>query len=202
VLAAADRVLRVDGLLLMAPTDPLFLVARHTTLRAVAVGCFEHGAPSVHLGVRSITPPLSSPPRDIEFASSSLRNADRLQHARSLAETGELGPAREHLDRLLEVVPGDCEARLTRAYLHLAAKHYGAALQDFTALSENASTATIARYFRTICLAAMGDRRSTVAQLHRLEEDLARLPNDTPLDGRLSAAELLDAVRSDLRRLT
>jgi chemotaxis protein methyltransferase CheR len=217
--AAFARVLRDNGLLVQAPTDPL--PAKELFRRAEAAGTSVFSrrghtivpepprAPSPAILPRSVLrapasvalpavePPAPPPPlvaNDSGVGAALLSNESGARAA-LLGNDGRLGEALELVQSMLGANPSSAEAYLMRAQLELADARADAALEDLRRLLFIQPGHRIGRYWYSVVLRGIGRTEHAVAQLRELERRLALTDSDAILeDGKTSATDLLRAA--------
>ncbi len=223
ILRGMCAALRPGGRLFLAPTDPVPTPEQCPELVRVDVGVYQrqssHSGAYRRLELESTsTPPervstmrRAPEPHRAALQAATAEAADVVRLAYEDADAGLLSRAISRLDELLTDSPNDVGARLARGHVLLAAEHYKRALADFRhcaggntlrhARVEFFSTETIASYYCTICLSALSEYKLAGSELKQLEQVLLQADPQASLNGACRVADLLDAVRSDLRRL-
>jgi chemotaxis protein methyltransferase CheR len=206
--AAFARVLRDNGILVQAPTDPA--PAKELFRRAEAAGTSIFsprghtiapkpiGAPSpdspVFYEPRAPTSAFCSTPERPGRAPSLVAN-DSGTRAAILGNDGRLREALELVESMLGANPSSAEAYLMRAQLELADARTDAALEDLRRLLFMQPGHRMGRYWYSVVLRGVGRSEQAVAQLRELERRLAVTDSEAILeDGRTRAADLLRAA--------
>ncbi len=198
--ATFARVLRRDGLLIQAATDPLPPLDRFAREEEAPVGVFRLAArPTPHVAsVPRVEAPAPSPP---------VPRAPRPRlpplDAAALADRGDLEKALAACSRMIETDPGSPAGLVLRAQIHLAADRPREAVDDLRRALFLDPDGRLTRYWYIIALQAdrQGDR--VEAQAQGLLRQLAHLPaNEVLEDGVTEVGDLrmaLTALVTSLR---
>ncbi len=167
------RVLRHEGLLIQAATDPLPPPDRFVRGEGAPVGVFRLAArPTPHVsGVhRAEAPPA---PRPVPRAPTPLL---RPLDASTLADRGDLQEALAACGRVIEAAPGSPAGLVLRAQIHLAADRPGAAVDDLRRALFLDPHGRLTRYWYIIALQADRQSERAEGQVQELLRQLAHLP--------------------------
>jgi chemotaxis protein methyltransferase CheR len=205
---AFARVLRGDGILVQAPTDPVPTKELFRRAESVGTSVFSRRghtiAPKRPSAPSPILPALGVPRLPTSEPSILLARAcpaprlvvdDPGARAAVLGNDGRLGEALEMVEKMLGSNPSSADAYLVRAQLELADARTDAAVEDLRRLLFLQPGHRMGRYWYSVVLRGMGRTQQAVAQLRELERRLAVTDGEAILeDGKTSAADLLRAT--------
>lgn len=127
---------------------------------------------------------------------------EALRHALALGDQGRIAEAIDQISSLLEKHPGKVSLLLARGQLLLAAGLHQQALSDLRQVVFEKPEHLTARYWLSVSLRMLGLHDQASLQLQHLSRALSEFtPAHLLNDGITTAAELADAVSTDLRIL-
>lgn len=192
---AFARVLRQDGLLIQAATDPTPPSSLFVRGEGLPVGLYQRPAaetvPAPPACPRPRPPSLPPPAPGRPASLCPPPHVDALL----LGDRGQLEQALAEADRVVRAEPASPAGLVLRAQIHLAAERAPEAVEDLRRALFLSPESWLTRYWYVLALRSAQQAERAEAQLRELTRQLARLPDTALLeDGVTEAGELRSAL--------